>query len=129
MFLLVQKWSRRHNPKAIVKGFDDELVVVDNSLFQEFHLKPVITTKDWTDANKWQRLNKRVLKINSKYYTPSNEFMHMDDSKAKDFANKKLDMFNSFDEFIDYVQSIHVIEINQDEWELSSYNCHKLSFD
>jgi hypothetical protein len=83
MFRLVEKWSRRHNPISLVKGFNEDLIEVENSNFEPFHSLPVFSTKDWTDAYAWQRRDKRVVKVGSKYYMGSNDTITITDEDAK----------------------------------------------
>ncbi|RNA29366.1 hypothetical protein BpHYR1_047947 [Brachionus plicatilis] len=72
---------------------------VSNANFEIFYTKPIITTKDWTDAYQWQRLDKRLIKIGSNYFVPGKERFSIDDNEFKTFA------------------------INRDEWELSTCGC------
>ena len=122
MFNLVSKWSKKHSKVSVIESVG-EMTEVENSNYLEFYAKPVITTQDWTDAYKWQRLDKRVLKIEGKYYIPSKEQLTMENSEAKRYASQSFETISKFDDFIDFINSFHVVNINQEEWELSRCNC------
>ena len=112
--------------QAFVAAYEYDAPNIDwFRLFITTNTKPAITTKDWADAYKWQRRDKRVTKTESSYFMPSKERTHMEDSEAKVYATQKLEKHTDFDDFIEYIQSIHVVKINRDQWELSTCNCNK----
>ncbi|RNA08081.1 hypothetical protein BpHYR1_026778 [Brachionus plicatilis] len=112
MFNLVEKWSKRYNPVTQVLDGNNETIQVPNENFEIFYSKPIITTKDWTDAYQWQRLDKRVIKIGSNYFVP--ERFSIDDNEVKTYATDNFDNFTDFDEFIQNINSINVIQVNRD---------------
>ncbi|RNA05163.1 hypothetical protein BpHYR1_033395 [Brachionus plicatilis] len=122
MFCLVSKWSRKRSIVSVLESAG-ETVEVENPNFWEFHHKPIITTQDWTDAYKWQQLDKRVLKIDRKFYIPSKERIIMKKSEAKRYAIQSFETITRFDDFIDFISSFHIVNINLEEWELSTCNC------
>jgi hypothetical protein len=125
MFQLVEKWSKRNNPYSLVKGFNSELVQVENSNYAPFHPMPVISTKDWTDAYAWQRQDKRVVKVESKYYIDSKDEVSITDAQAKEYEKKLTTAFDSFDSFVDHVQSVHVVKIKRKQSHCNCSDWHK----
>ncbi|CAF0979480.1 unnamed protein product [Brachionus calyciflorus] len=59
---------------------------------------------------------------------PAREKISMEDSDVKSYANQNFESFNCFDEFITFIQSINVVQIDRSVWELSTCNCKLCSF-
>ncbi len=117
---LIHNWSMKYNPEG-------------NPNVLEFSKVPTLENKDWLEAFEWNKRNKRVISfaIEEKTYA----FTYAGEETGRTALNKeicrnfimqqKLKAWNSFDHLIQARNSIHIIEVNKEDWKNSHCSCNK----
>ena len=88
-----------------------------------YHEKPIIETKDWTDAFKWNAKSHKVIKLDNIYFTSEKKPI-LTKEECKDYLNSlKVMPWLTLDDMLLNVNSILQIKININCWENSECSC------
>ena len=113
---VVENWSKDRNP--IVFG-------QPNRIHRKYASKPTIAKQDWKSAFNWNSKNKAVVKVNSSYYTPAGNKTTLTKKEIRQHLQEiKAGDCSTFDEWIAKLNSIHIVNIDMDTWELSECSCY-----
>lgn len=120
---LIHEWSMERNPIFVINSKE-----VDNVNVKSFQPKPVMSTNDWDLAWKWDQKNKKVIKLNDEnkiiYMTPAGDTTDLTKSECKEFLSrlKKCEM-KSLGELLSFIETIYILEIDENHWENSKCSC------
>ena len=125
---VIEDWSLDGDPFVIDKSLN-KLVPKPN--LRSFAEKPEITKADWLSALEWNKKGnkKAVVKIICKeqgilYFSASGDKSKLSKEECREYL-KNIDScsFKTFDEMTEYVNSIRLIEIDVESWQLSKCTC------
>ena len=123
---IVRDWSLDRSPKL----HDDMLGEVNNPNVRTFATKPTITAEDYIAAQKWDAKGKKVVVIgkgaHSLCFAPTGEKRCL--SKEECFAyirkiGEGATSCNDLDEWLTFVGSMVMVQLNTTTWELSTCTC------
>ena len=109
------------NPVYSING-----VETVNPNVKVYQTKPEISTKDWTNAFKWNSNNHSMIQVFSSQdiFCTSDEVSKLSKAECRQFI-KNIENFKwfSFDAMIFDINRIRVIKLNREEWENSECTC------
>ena len=114
---IIQDWSKETNP-AFISG-------------KQFISKPSILTPECTNGYQWLALKKKIIKVNISdkiFYCVASKQASSNPTKSSHCKEFILGQYNPFErlmDFLNYSQSIRVIDFNEVDWELSTCNCEE----
>ena len=110
---LVEEWSKLRNHSF------GELV---NPNVKRYEEKPIFETADWTSALKWQTKGHTIIRAysNKDVYCTSEIKKDLDRPECRTILQNIEDFnHNNFDDMLALINSIHIINLRRDCWELS----------
>jgi hypothetical protein len=119
----VKLWSTDRKPVVLVEenGF---LIEKINKNYREFHKHPLIDNKDWKDAYTWNKKNKKIINVKSKFFIPAGKDKELSKSTCESYLNQEEQQkWTSFDDMIALFNSLHVVQVDFSSWQLSRCNC------
>ena len=114
---LIYNWSMNYNPDG-------------NPNVKVFSTMPTISTTDWVNAYKWNQLKKKVISLKHGGHTlcftvaGDGDKILNKESCHKYLSDIEECSFTSFDQLIECVTSLHIIKINDIQWQLSESLCY-----
>jgi hypothetical protein len=120
---LVKLWSTDRKSLVLVEE-NGSLTEQINKNYREFHKHPLIDNKDWKDAYTWNKKNKKILNVNSKFFIPVGKDTELSKSSCESYLHQEeKEQWRSFDEMIKFINSLHVVQVDFSSWQLSKCNC------
>lgn len=112
---LIHEWSISRNPE-------------NNPNVKTFSTKPVIGKKDWDEAFGWKNSSRPVIHMRKEnMYFTSDKFQSLTKEDCRryliDIKNKS--KHQDLDAYLDQVNSIHIVVIDQETWELTTCTCRQ----
>ena len=109
------------NPVYSING-----VETVNPNVKAYQTKPEISTKDWTNAFKWNSNNHLMIQMFSSQniFCTSDEVSKLSKEKYRKFAKDITDCkWSSFEKMMQDINQIRMIKLNKEEWENSECTC------
>ena len=106
---LVQEWSIARDPT--------------NPNCKEYHFDPIIATKDWTDAFKWNAKSHKVVQLGEFYYTSESKPKLTRQECADYLESLKTMPWSTFDEMVLKINSIFQLKVNKSSWKQTTCTC------
>ncbi|CAF1034936.1 unnamed protein product [Brachionus calyciflorus] len=120
---LIHRWSTRKSPTLTLIR-DGESVITDNLNIKTFDNEPFISSNDYTEAYKWNRLNKSIIVYNDQLFMPDGKKKTLSKEDCKLYLEElQQKNWSSFDMMIEFLDSIHIVSLNKENWKLSICSC------
>ncbi|RNA26327.1 hypothetical protein BpHYR1_040887, partial [Brachionus plicatilis] len=120
---LTQIWStRRSTTLSLIR--DGESVITENINIKTFDNEPFISNNDYTEAYKWNRLNKAIIVYNDQLFMPDGKKKTLTKDDCKQYLEElQQKEWQSFDIMISFLDSIHIVNLNKENWKFSMCSC------
>lgn len=117
---LVEEWSKQRSPTFIRSDGG----IINNPNQKIYHVKPVISTLDWSNALKWDNRKCKIIEYKGYHFTSDND-NKLDGGKCKEYLKYIEDISNEtdFDTLIYKSDEIKVVKLNKEVWENSECSC------
>ncbi len=118
---LVEEWSNQRNSIFVINGQE-----IPNTNVKVYNEKQVISTKDWTDAYKWNAQGHKIIQVYStkNIYCTSDHLKIITKEQCRKYLQDiNLNVYTDFDNMMQQVEEFRVIKINEHIWENSECSC------
>jgi hypothetical protein len=120
---LIKLWSTDRKPFILVEE-NGTLIEKPNKNFREFHSSPLIHNDDWKDAYTWNKRNKTVINLKSKFFIPAGKETKLSKIRCESYINEEQKQkWKDFDEMVSFMQSLHVVQVDFNSWQQSKCSC------
>ncbi len=96
----------------------------DSFSYKPFNSQPVLRLDDWTRAWQWSSLNKDIVRANGYYCMPAGEEKKLSVRDVTKYFNVVNELnWNKFDEYAEYIGTLHYVKFDKKDWLKSVCNC------